>query len=291
VTRCAVLGGGGVAGIAWATGVAAGLARNGVDIALADAFVGTSAGSVVGARLACGVPLEALLQEQLEPAAESNERVRPYSQADADAKNRILMDKVGGDLVAARRRIGAFALRSETVPVQVRRDIIAARLPQATWPRRALRVVAVDAETGEHRVFDRESGVDFIDAIAASCAVPGAWPVVTIAGRRYMDGGIRSLTNADLAQGARAVLVIAPLGWADGNPVSGHLRDEAARLRSTGVSVDVIVPDEESLAAMGDNVLDPARVRPSAQAGLLQGSRCAAIVNGMWAAAPVAEHP
>lgn len=282
--RCAVLGGGGVAGIAWATGVAAGLARDGVDIALADALVGTSAGSVVGARIACGMPLETLLHEQLKPAPGSMERGRPYSQAEADARNRILVEKVNGDLGVARRRIGAFALRSETVPLQARREIIAARLPQATWPERALRVVAVDAETGDHRIFDRGSGADFVDAIAASCAVPGAWPAVPIGGRRYMDGGIRSLTNADLAEGAQVVLVIAPLGFADGNPVSGHLRREIAVLRLQGAAVHAIVPDEASLAAMGDNVLDPARAQPSAGAGLQQGLRTAASIEPLWAA-------
>src|SRR5690606_14991554 len=143
--------------------------------------------------------------------------------ADAEAKNRVLIDKVGGDLAAARRRIGAYALRSETVPAAQRRAIIAARLPLPLaphpWPERWLGITAVDAETGEHRLFDRASGVDLVAAVAASCSVPGAWPVVHIDGRPYMDGGIRSITNADLAMAAAHVLVVAPLGYSDGNPV------------------------------------------------------------------------
>jgi len=281
--RAAVLGGGGVAGIAWASGLLAGIAREGVHVAQADVFVGTSAGSVVGAQLACGAAPEALLAEHLTPRHTSLETARPYSQADAEARNRALMDKVGGNLAAARRRIGAFALRSGTVPPAERRAIVAARLPQTHWPDSALRVVAVDAASGEHRVFDRHSGVELVDAVAASCAVPGAWPAVAIQGRQYMDGGIRSLTNADIALGASRVLVIAPLGWGDGNPVSGHLRSEVARLREAGARVNVIVPDPASAEALGDNVLDPARRAPSARAGLAQGLRAAAGVAADWA--------
>jgi NTE family protein len=269
--RVAVLGGGGLAGIAWETGVAAGLARGGVDLAAADGFIGTSAGASLGAQLAAGLKLEDLLVSQLVPLAGSKEALRPYSQAAADASNRKLMDKVGGNLAEARRRIGAFALRSETVPPAERRAIVAARLPSSNWPQRWLGVVVVDTATGEHRLLDATSGVDFTDAVAASSAVPGAWPAVAIGGRYYMDGGIRSLTNADLAEGARHVVVLAPLGWGEGNPVSGHLRDEAARLSAKGCRVDVIVPDAGSIEAIGDNVLDPSRRAPSAAAGLTQG--------------------
>lgn len=269
--RVAVLGGGGVAGIAWETGVAAGLARGGVDLAAADGFIGTSAGASLGAQLAAGLKLEDLLAAQLEPPPDSKEALRPYSQASADAANRKLMDKVGGNLAEARLRIGAFALRSATVPPSERRAIVADRLPGTHWPRRWLGVVAVDTATGYHRLFDADSGADFVDAIAASSAVPGAWPAVAIGGQLYMDGGIRSLTNADLAAGARHVIVLAPLGWGEGNPVSGHLRDETARLRATGCRVDVIVPDTASLKALGDNILDPARRATSAAAGLAQG--------------------
>lgn len=269
--RMVVLGGGGVTGIAWETGVAAGLARHGVDLTVADGFIGTSAGASLGAQLAASLKLEDLLAAQINPPSDSKETLRPYSQALANAANQKLMEKVGGDLAAARRRIGAFALRSVTVSPQERRAIIAARLPGTDWPNRWLGVVAVDAESGEHRLFDTNSGTNFIDVIAASSAVPGAWPAMAIGGRFYMDGGIRSLTNADLAAGALHVIVLAPLGWGTDNPVSGHLRQEVEYLRSTGSQVDVIVPDTHSLEALGDNVLDPARRAPSANAGLAQG--------------------
>jgi NTE family protein len=282
VTRALVLGGGGVAGIAWITGLVAGLAHEGVELAQADVFIGTSGGAVVGAQLVSGVPVANLLAEQLEPSAESKEQARPYSQAQCDALNRALMDKVGGDLVAARKRIAAYALRSQSVPLATRRAIIESRLPGSTWPAGDLRVVAVDTATVECGVFDRASGVDFVDAVAASCAVPGAWPCVPLGGRLYMDGGIRSHTNADLAAGADTVVVVAPLGWSDGDPVCGHLRAEVDALRAAGVEVEVLVPDVASREAMTDNVLDPARRSPSARAGLAQGLHCAPELARLW---------
>jgi NTE family protein len=280
--RAVVLGAGGVTGIAWATGLVAGLARVGIDLSQVDKVIGTSAGSVVGAQLACGVKPESLLAAQLNPAADTKEQSRPYSQAAVDAQMRALLEKVGGDQKAARRFIGTIALQGATVGAQERRAMIAARLPQSQWPARGLAVVAVDAEEGEHRLFDRDSGVDFIDAIAASCAVPGTWPAVVIGGRRYMDGGMRSMTSADFATGAEHVLVIAPFGYSENNPVSGHLRDEVRLLEAVGAAVTVIAPDAASVAAIGDNVLDTARVPASAQAGLEQGSAVGPLLLPIW---------
>lgn len=266
-----VLGGGGVAGIAWTVGVIAGLARAGLRLADANLFVGTSAGAVAGAQLACGQDVEALLALQLHPPADSLERFRPYSQAEADRLNRALFDKVGGDLGAARRRIGAFAVRSATPSLAQRLAIVAARLPQAAWPARPLRVSAVDVDSGERQLFDAASGCSLVQAVTASCAVPGTWPVVPIGGRQWMDGGIASMTHADAAAGHARVVVLSPFGYSEDNPVSGHLRAEVAALRAGGSAVQVIVPDAASQAAMGANVLDPARRPASAAAGLQQG--------------------
>src|SRR5581483_5739954 len=110
-----------------------------------------------------------------------------------------------------RRRIGAAALAAETIDEAPRRAAVAARVPVDAWPARTLLIVAVDAATGETVVFDRGSGVSLVDAVTASCAVPGVWPPATIGGRRYVDGGVRSGTNADLAVGCDRVVVIVPL--------------------------------------------------------------------------------
>ena len=279
-TRVAlVLGGGGVSGIAWLVGVMAGLTRRGLRIPPSCRVVGTSAGSVVGAELAHGVSPEVLYERQFGP---TDERFREYSQRDADAKNQLLMTRVGGNLQAARRRIGAFALRSVTPDLQTRRAIIQARLTHSHWPDTPLDLCAMDAGTAATVVLNRASDISLVDAVMASCAVPGVWPVVPFGDMQLMDGGLRSMTNADLALESEYVLVLAPLGDSAGNPVSGHLRRELEDLRGAGVVVQAIVPDERSVEAIGDNVLDPARRGRSAQAGLEQGLQIGPSLAPVW---------
>jgi NTE family protein len=87
-----------------------------------------------------------------------------------------------GDPAELRRRIGALALTADTVPESDRLAVIRARLPMHDWPDGALAVLAVDAHTGEPCVFTRDSGVALVEALAASCAVPGIWPPVRILG-------------------------------------------------------------------------------------------------------------
>jgi len=275
-----VLGGGGVTGIAWLVGVLAGLQRSGIELTRCSEFIGTSAGSVVSAELASGLAIDTLLDQQFNEV--SQELARPYSQKEADEKNQILLQKVQGDLTRARQRIGAFALRSPTPTLDERRAIIQARLSSHRWPEKALRVVAVDTVSAREVQLERGGPLDLVDAVMASCAVPGVWPPVPMGERTLMDGGIRSMTNADLAVRNRHVLILAPLGYSDGNPISGHLRAEIDRLVSAGAEVDTIVPNQESSAAIGDNVLDPSRRHLSAQAGLQQGLSQAATLDAYW---------
>jgi NTE family protein len=138
-------------------------------------------------------------------------------------------------------------------------------------------VVAVEAHTGDVRVFDKDSGADLVDAVTASCAIPGIWPPVTIGGGRYIDGGTRSVVNADLAAGYQRILILAPMA----DPT---LDEQVAGLEAAGeqVQVQVIIPDDESTAAIGLNPLDPAVRAPVARAGYAQGERSAAAVARLW---------
>lgn len=277
-----VLGGGGVTGIAWLTGVMAGLVRSGLVTSADHCFIGTSAGSVVATELACGVSAETLLSRQLASPASRRERFRPYSQREADAKNVTLFEKVNGDLIQARLRIGAFALRSETPSLNGRRAIVQSRLTQTDWPAAPLALTAVDVTTAARVILNSDSGLTLVDAVMASCAVPGVWPVVPFGRSGLMDGGLHSMTNADLAMGSERVLVLAPLGYSEGNPVSGHLRSEEAALLDAGIDVCVVVPDRVSREAIGDNVLDPARGPQSAEAGLKQGLELGQRLGPAW---------
>ncbi|GAA1989499.1 patatin-like phospholipase family protein [Amycolatopsis minnesotensis] len=265
-----VLGGGGVAGIAWTTGLLAGLADRGTDVTGADLLVGTSAGSAVAAQLGSGLPLGDLYARQTEPSLQAAEIAAELDlEAFAGAFGAIF--ETQPTYAEVRRAIGEFALAADTVPEADRRAAIASRLPSPEWPSRRILIVAVDAGTGEPRVFERGSGVPLVDAVAASCAVPGIWPPVTIEGRRYVDGGMRSGENADYAAGANRVLIVAPMGVESPFPAEHPLPEVIDDLRSSGTSVAVVAPDEASFAAMGTNPLDPGTRRPAAEAGRAQG--------------------
>jgi NTE family protein len=275
-----VLGGGGITGIAWEIGVLAGLAEAGVDLSGADLVVGTSAGSVVGAQLTSGAALEALFARQLEPPAA--ERVARMTRSNLAQYGWALVRSRGRD-VEFRRRVGALALAAEkaglTPTEQERIDVIGSRLVSPEWPARPLLTTAVDAETGEFRTFDRDSGVPLVQAVAASCAVPGVYPPVTIDGRRYIDGGMRSAANADLATGYDRLVVLAPIVRGVGPVASVDAQVTALVSR-----VAVVSPDRTSRTAIGRNVLDPAARAPSARAGRAQAASVVERVAEAWTA-------
>jgi len=265
-----VLGGGGVAGIAWITGLLAGLADAGQDVTVADQVIGTSAGATVAAQLGSGLSLEDLFARQVDPGLQSRElmAVVNWEKFAAD-----IQPYMAGASTAAEqlRGFGQFALEADTVPEPQRLAVIESRLPSREWPAAPTKLTAVDCVSGELTVFDAASGVSLVDAVAASAAVPGIWPPVTIGGRRYMDGGVRSADNADLAAGFARIIVISPLGLDSPLPSPLPLREVLAGLKDGGATVTLISPDEASVAAIGTNALDPATRVPAAMAGRAQG--------------------
>lgn len=273
--RALVLGGGGVTGIAWETGLLAGLAEAGIDLTAADLVVGTSAGSVVGAQILSGPTIEDLYAAQLtDPTGELATRMG------ATAMLRFIAAALWpGDEQRARARLGRAALKARTVPEAERRAVIERRLPSASWPERSLLITSVDAETGELRVFDRDSGVPLPEAVAASCAVPLVWPPITVGGRSYIDGGVRSAANADLATGCDRVVVLAPITYAlrRGSRISSQLASLGSTVRSVVVS-----PDAQARKAIGGNVLDPAHRVASARAGHAQSAAVAESIAAVW---------
>ena len=184
------------------------------------------------------------------------------------------------DPARARARIGRMALAAQTGPEARRREVIAARVPAEEWPARRLLITAVDAVTGEFAVFTEASGVSLVDAVGASCAVPGVWPPVSMAGRRWIDGGIRSPANADLAAECERVVVLAPIRR--GMRAASAVATQAAGLTRAGRAVAVVSPDRAAVAAIGRNVLDPARRAPAARAGHAQAEAALDRVGTVW---------
>jgi NTE family protein len=186
------------------------------------------------------------------------------------------------------RAMGAFGLESDATlgPAAAEhwRAMVAARLPRQQWPDRPMIVVAVNAHTGELAAFDRDSGVDLVDAVTAGTALPGVVPTHNINGTRYINGGVRSAENADLARGYANVVVISPLGGRTGPLPAGQfeglrrfpgadLESQVEALRKQGSRVEVITPDADSLAAMDTNQMDLATRIPAARAGFAQGKQ------------------
>jgi NTE family protein len=274
--RALVLGGGGIAGVGWLTGLIAGLAGAGVDLTTADLIVGTAAGAVAGAMIRSPEPLESLYERQL---ALPRGEIAATLGAPAIARMTWIM-LTSPDQVRARARIGAMAGRASTVAEADRRAVLAARLPAADWPERPLQITAVDATSGEFVVFDRAGQASLLDAVTASCAVPGVWPPATIGGRRYIDGSMRSPANADLAAGYDQVVILSPVSAGSPRIASPHV--QASELRSAGAEVSVVVPDAAARRAISTDLRTPARRAAAARAGRVQARAAAAIVRPVW---------
>jgi NTE family protein len=289
-----VLGGGGAAGNAWSIGIIAGLAEAGLDMAqAADLVIGTSSGATAAAQVRSGIPPAELLAAVLSPAAQpvGRNRERPPSPPLPMATVFERMRAIGAAATSAadlRRAMGAFGLESDAAlgpaAAEQRRAMVASRLPRHEWPDRPMIVVAVDARSGEFVAFDRYSGVDLVDAVTASTAMPGLAPTHGVGGARYINGGVRSADNADLASGYAKVVVLSPLGGRTGPLPEGQfeglrrlpgadLDSQVEALRRQGSRVEVITPDADSRAALGTNQMDPATRIPAARAGFAQGKR------------------
>ena len=280
-SKTLVLGGGGLAGLGWYAGLFHGLAQSGVDLRDADRMIGTSAGSATAVQMRGTDSLEHLYVRQTDPALIADETPPDMSAMmalmAAFPKLNAIADH--GDRM---RAIGKMATDAITVTPDVRRFMIEQRLSSHDWPKTSLTITAVNVDTGNLQLFDATSGVSLVDAVAASCAVPGVWPVVTIEGRRYMDGGVFTVDNAALAMGAERVVIASPFGGASTAAKGYHLNDAVAALEASGSKVLVIEPDAGTRAAMGVNPLDPSVRKPSAEAGFIQGKQIAENLGKFW---------
>ncbi|MCW2813309.1 MAG: Patatin-like phospholipase [Nocardioides sp.] len=283
--RALVLGGGGITGIAWETGILAGLAEAGVDLTGADRVIGTSAGSIVGAQITSGTGLDELYRRQLLPPAVLGDTAPLASIGPSVAvRYATSLVRARGDIERFGRILGRQAValhaRGRTPTVAERYQQVAMRIGGLEWTDRDLVVTAVDAATGELASFGPRSStpeVSLEDAVNASCAVPCVYPPIPVGHRTLIDGGVRSGANADLAAGFDPVVVLSPLDRG-----VGPIRSAAQQLTELGVRHVVITPDAGSRLAIGKNVLDPAARPPSARAGWAQAAAHVEELRELW---------
>jgi NTE family protein len=289
--RALVLGGGGSAGNAWLIGVIAGLVDAGLDVTDADLVIGTSGGSTAAAQIAGASPTQLLADilaaaPQQQSAAVGSDRGRGPSGPSADHLARTNAIIAAAENAAdMRRRMGAAALDLDAASDgswSTRWGApAAARQPSPHRPERTVLITAVDARTGQPVVFDRHSGVDLVDAVAASTS--SGLPY-SIGDNRYIDGGYRRNENADLATGYERVLVLSPLGGRTRHPLEWgmQLAAQVDELHAGGSRVETIVPDSDSLKAFGTNLMDPSTRPPAARAGCEQGRALAEQLTEFW---------
>jgi NTE family protein len=271
-SRALVLGGGGPVGRAWELGLMDGFAGQGIDLGTADLIVGTSAGAVVGALLALkqgfGAPpkIDAAIASTPPP-------VRSDGMADLAAA--MVRAAQSPEPEPIRAEIGKMALDAQTISEEafVSRVMFAPFVGQA-WPNQ-FRATTVNARTGQLQVWDASSGAQLERAIAASTAAPCIWPPITINGERYIDGGVRSMLNADLAIGFDIVIAVScfaltardKAGPAFFTAMNAAPLAELDAVCDSGATLAVIEPHSEFLgltkhgAAMMDNNLVPEAYR------------------------------
>jgi NTE family protein len=294
-----VLGSGGVLGEAWMMGVLAGIEDGaGIDMRECEAFVGTSAGSVVAARLVAG-------NAPRRPSSIGTEiEMGSSGPAGGLAGAGVLaIRRVGGTALRAGSAFAPLALGVSAPGGALLRSVLLRTLPRppetlatlrdqvgasrARFDGR-LRVVAVERATGRRVVFGRPGApaASVADAVAASCTVPWLFAPVEIAGREYVDGGVWSPTNLDAAPAGRDthVLCLNPTASFGANhPLTALVRNvsrtaasvEALALRRRGARIRTLVPDADSAAAMGLDYMDSEPRIRVLTSGYRQGLRVA----------------
>jgi NTE family protein len=296
-----VLGVGGILGEAWMFGYLAGMERaTGVDFRQAGKFIGTSAGSIVAAELAAGRSPRGTVDSSL-PADEEARGAQGAFRTALERANRLSADVLApfaATALAASAPGGALAraalvrgLPAGTIALDDLRARIAAL--GARFDGR-LRVVALARANGRRTVFGAPGApvASVADAVAASCAIPTVMRPVRIGGRDYVDGGVWSPTNLDLASAGRGERVLCLVPTASlGVSLQVPLRTfttgwrlatalEATSVRRRGAVVEIVTPDARGAAAMGTGLMDPRRRARVLAEGFRQGSAATMATEG-----------
>jgi NTE family protein len=279
--RALVLGGGGPVGIAWETGVLAGLADAGVAVTAMDFVLGTSAGSFVGAQITLGQPLEKMLEAQIALGRAESEGGGQGPKFDPSPFIAIAakMPTDHEPSAALRQEFGALSAAAATMPIDAYLAIFSPLARHEPVFPAAFGCTAVDIDSGAFHIFRASDGAPLSHAVAASCSVPGIFPPPPILGRRWMDGGVRSSVSIDAAAGHRRVLTLAVITAMSGPIIAGQLARETAAVEAAGGQALVLAPNAESLGVFPSNLMNAKGRAAIAEAGFAQGRAEAARVG------------
>lgn len=294
-----VLGAGGILGEAWTSSVLAGLAEaDGFDPLACDAYVGTSAGSIVAAMLCAGVDPRSRLDNLPEPPEVTESEQAQFSLLTRAIRAGASMSSAAtgplASLVLHTTVPGGRLLRREALRRVRRGRRSLSQLGEeverwgTAWDDR-LRIAVVELETGRRVILDgSDPAFSVPEAVQASCAIPGVFRPIEHDGHSYVDGGAWSLTNLDVAPVGKGteVLCLNPTGSLRSGrrdplallgPMSRSIASiEAAAVRRRGAKVRLVSPDDGASEAMGPNLMNPRRHGDVVAAGLAQGRRLAA---------------
>jgi NTE family protein len=266
-------------GRAWQLGILKGLRDAGIDLTQADLIVGTSAGANLAAQLRSGKTIDDLYSQLVTPPSGLSPSPNPNcSQAGVDQAyfqetNRLYIS-APDSTSALRSEVGQRALAATKVISEDAWILCIGAATPHEWPSQPLRLASVSVSDGTVRLFDSTQGVPIERALAASNAVPGLVAPITVGNQRYMDGAVFG-ANIEGAAGYPVVVAVTPIGIA-------RAKQETESVRSKGVQVIDVAPDEESVAARGPNIFDASRQKPAAEAGLRQASTLAVDVRKLW---------
>jgi NTE family protein len=280
-----VLGAGGERAVPWQIGVLAGLADGGIDPCAAKAILGTSAGALVGARIARGEDPRRSAKRLAEADRKPAPSVAPEAATALETLGALWRSSVGLELTERRHLLAAAARSAQTLPAEAWIAEAGARLREVPdWPR-SLFVVATDGERGERVTLTSRSRVELARALAAARAIPIVLPPIEIGGRMHFDGALGSATNADLLPCASGlVFIVSPTARAASGETfeaewASALEREVATLRAGGVEVIVLSPGESESEAMGDDLLGLGNPRASVTLGRRRGIAAAQAIR------------
>lgn len=263
--KALVLGGGGITGIAWESGVLAGLIDSGILVNHADKILGSSAGSYVGSILANGQNMKTYY-EQLANNRDNadNAQLDPslfelWREAFVEGKtDEQVIGKYLGDIINK---------SPSTVSLKERERSVRKRIGNVDWTPQ-LEITAINAKTGTLEYFNETSGISLMEAVMASGAVPGIWPHVDMLGASWIDGGMISSTNARLMANYKDIIILAPLDQKQGLVPSVY---EDVETLKTNSNVTLITPDQDSRNIIGTNIYSSQHIKEIGDAGYQQG--------------------